>query len=56
MKKTDSKKIIIAITLILVAIIVWYLVYTLIYRESVRARTHERVSTYINEDLQYNES
>lgn len=56
MKKTDSKKIIIAITLILAAIIVWYLVYTLIYRESVRARTHERVSTYINEDLQYNES
>ncbi len=56
MKISGTKKIIIAITLVLAAIAAWYLVYTRIYSESVRARTHERVSSYINEDLQYNES
>ncbi|MCR5000643.1 MAG: GGDEF domain-containing protein [Lachnospiraceae bacterium] len=34
----------------------WDLVYSRLYVESARERTHEQVSAYINEALQYNES
>ena len=56
MKPNKAAKIIIMIISVLIAITVWDLVYSRIYVESARKRTHEQVSAYINEDLQYNET
>lgn len=56
MKPNKAAKIIIMIISVLIAITVWDLVYSRIYVESARKRTHEQVYAYINEDLQYNET
>ena len=56
MKFLRTSKIIIMIISVLAAVIVWDLVYSRFYVESAKERTHNQVSAYINETLQYNES
>ena len=56
MKINKAGKIIIMIISVLTAVIVWDLVYSRLYVESVGNHTHEQVFAYINESLQYNES
>jgi diguanylate cyclase (GGDEF)-like protein len=56
MKNKRVIKFSIMIISVIAAITVVILVYTGYYRNSAIVRTHERVSTYINEALQYNES